>query len=49
MKRKKSYHHGDLRHALVTAGLALLEEDGIEGLTLRRAAAAAGEIGRAHV
>jgi AcrR family transcriptional regulator len=42
MKRKKSYHHGDLRQALVTAGLALLEEDGIEGLTLRRVARAAG-------
>jgi AcrR family transcriptional regulator len=41
-KRKRSYHHGDLRQALITAGLALLERDGLEGLTLRRTAAAAG-------
>jgi AcrR family transcriptional regulator len=43
MKPKKdSYHHGDLRQALLTAGLALLEEHGLPGLTLRRAAAVAG-------
>jgi len=44
MKRNKkdSYHHGDLRQALVAAGLTLLEQQGIEGLTLRRTAAAAG-------
>ena len=44
MKRnmKDSYHHGDLRQALVAAGLTLLEQQGIEGLTLRRTAAAAG-------
>jgi AcrR family transcriptional regulator len=41
-QKKDSYHHGNLRQALLTAGLALLERDGIEGLTLRRAAAAAG-------
>jgi AcrR family transcriptional regulator len=41
-KKKDSYHHGDLRQALLAAGLALLEQDGIEGLTLRRTAAAAG-------
>jgi AcrR family transcriptional regulator len=43
IKRKKSsYHHGDLRQALITAGLALLEREGLAGLTLRRTAAAAG-------
>jgi AcrR family transcriptional regulator len=41
-KKKNSYHHGDLRQALLAAGLALLEQDGIGGLTLRRTAAAAG-------
>jgi AcrR family transcriptional regulator len=41
-KKKDSYHHGDLRAALLTAGLSLLEEHGLAGLTLRRAAAAAG-------
>jgi AcrR family transcriptional regulator len=41
-EKKDSYHHGDLRAALLTAGLALLEEHGLAGLTLRRAAAAAG-------
>src|SRR5271166_2647884 len=40
--KKGTYHHGDLRHALLTTSLALLEEHGLEGLTLRRAAAAAG-------
>ena len=41
-KKKDNYHHGDLRQALLDAGLALLEERGLEGLTLRRVAAAAG-------
>jgi AcrR family transcriptional regulator len=40
--KKDSYHHGDLRAALLTASLALLEGHGLAGLTLRRAAAAAG-------
>jgi AcrR family transcriptional regulator len=39
---KHGYHHGDLRRALLEAGLALLESHGLAGLTLRRAAAAAG-------
>lgn len=39
---KDSHHHGNLRAALITAALELLEEDGIAGLTLRRAAARAG-------
>jgi AcrR family transcriptional regulator len=41
-RKKSSYHHGDLRQALITAGLALLEREGLAGLTLRRTAAAAG-------
>lgn len=36
------FHHGNLREALITAGMALLSEGGIAGLTLRRAAARAG-------
>lgn len=38
----RPHHHGNLREALIEAGLALLREGGIEGLTLRRAAARAG-------
>ncbi len=37
-----SYHHGDLRNALVEAGLALLDEGGVDALTLRAAARHAG-------
>lgn len=36
------YHHGDLRNALVLAGLAVLEQDGLDGLSLRKVAARAG-------
>lgn len=32
------YHHGDLRRALVAAGLVVAERDGIEGLSLRAVA-----------
>ena len=39
---KDPHHHGNLREALITAALELLQEGGIEGLTLRRAAARAG-------
>ena len=41
-KRTKTYHHGDLREALVTAGTALLEEQGLSGFTLRQCARRAG-------
>ncbi len=41
-QHKKPHHHGDLRHALIEAGLALLAEGGPEALTLRRCAARAG-------
>jgi AcrR family transcriptional regulator len=36
------YHHGDLRNALIAAGLEILDEDGLDGLTLRKVAARAG-------
>ena len=44
MKKKpaKSYHHGDLREALVTAGRAILEEEGATALSLRACARRAG-------
>jgi AcrR family transcriptional regulator len=38
----KPYHHGDLRQALLDATLALIEENGPEGFTLRAAARKAG-------
>ncbi|TNE88487.1 MAG: TetR family transcriptional regulator [Deltaproteobacteria bacterium] len=42
MKRKSSYHHGDLRSALIDATVALVAEEGVEGVTLRKVARAAG-------
>lgn len=39
---KKPHHHGNLRDALIQAGIALLTEGGKESLTLRRCAARAG-------
>lgn len=41
-KTAKTYHHGDLREALIKAGRAILEKDGIEALTLRACARKAG-------
>ncbi|WP_434047481.1 MULTISPECIES: TetR/AcrR family transcriptional regulator [Sorangium] len=38
----RGYHHGDLKRALVDAGLALLEEGGVEAVRLREAARRAG-------
>jgi AcrR family transcriptional regulator len=40
--RTASYHHGDLRDALVRAGRTILENDGLAALSLRRAARTAG-------
>jgi hypothetical protein len=34
-ENRKNYHHGDLKRALVEAGLAELEEKGLESLSLR--------------
>ena len=41
----KPYHHGDLRAALIEAGLALIGREGLEALSLRRLAA---EVGVSH-
>lgn len=38
----KPYHHGNLRQALITAGLEILSEQGIEGLSLRKVASRVG-------
>jgi AcrR family transcriptional regulator len=40
--KKRAYHHGDLRRALLDSTLRLVEEHGPQGFTLRRAAQAAG-------
>ncbi|MBP9889010.1 MAG: TetR/AcrR family transcriptional regulator, partial [Leptospiraceae bacterium] len=45
MKKTKStspYHHGDLKKALLTAGVAILAESGIKNLSLRETARRAG-------
>ncbi len=42
IQTSKRYHHGDLRNALIRAGQALLAEEGIAGLDLRKVARAAG-------
>lgn len=42
MAKKRDYHHGDLRAALIDAGIALLDEDGWDKLSLRACAARAG-------
>lgn len=39
---QKSYHHGDLKNALIGAGVAILSEEGLEGLSLRKVAQRAG-------
>jgi len=41
-KSGKRHHHGNLRKALIDAGIELLSEGGIPGLTLRRCAARTG-------
>src|SRR5512138_3199533 len=42
MPRKKSYHHGDLKNALIAAGADILTKEGISALTLRKVAQKAG-------
>jgi AcrR family transcriptional regulator len=37
-----TYHHGNLKEALITAGLDILSEKGIEGLSLRKVASKVG-------
>lgn len=42
MTKKRGYHHGNLRQALVDAALKLIEEKGPNGFTLSQAAKSAG-------
>jgi AcrR family transcriptional regulator len=42
MGAPRTYHHGDLRAALVAAARAILEEEGLDGLSLRAVARRAG-------
>ena len=42
MPKKRGYHHGNLRQALVEAALGLIEEKGPTGFTLSQAAKEAG-------
>jgi AcrR family transcriptional regulator len=42
LKTKRPYHHGDLRTALMTAALSLIDEHGVKGLALSDAAHLAG-------
>ncbi|MEX2536527.1 MAG: TetR/AcrR family transcriptional regulator [Trueperaceae bacterium] len=42
MANDDRYHHGNLRQALIDAGLDILEERGVDGVTLREAARRAG-------
>jgi AcrR family transcriptional regulator len=39
---EKKYHHGDLKNALIAAGIAVLAEEGVHGLSLRKVAQRAG-------
>lgn len=39
---RTNYHHGDLRTALIAAAEAIIQEDGIEGFSLRKATAKSG-------
>jgi AcrR family transcriptional regulator len=41
-QKPKPYHHGDLRHALIQAGLEILSEGGAAALDLRKVARRAG-------
>ena len=42
MPKKKTYHHGDLKNALIKAGVDILAKDGVSGLSLRKVASKAG-------
>jgi AcrR family transcriptional regulator len=39
---EKKYHHGDLKNALIKAGVDILAEEGVGGLSLRKVAQQAG-------
>ena len=38
----KKYHHGDLKNTLIQAGVEILSEEGVSGLSLRKVAQRAG-------
>lgn len=38
----REYHHGDLRNALIQEGLRIINEEGLEKLSIRKVAAACG-------
>jgi AcrR family transcriptional regulator len=40
--KKKTYHHGDLKNALIQAGVEILAKDGVSGLSLRKVALKVG-------
>lgn len=40
--KPRTYHHGDLRAALITAGAEIIETEGLAGFTLRECARRAG-------
>jgi len=42
MPKKKNYHHGDLKNALIKAGVEILAKDGVSGLSLRKVALKVG-------
>ena len=42
MPKKKTYHHGDLKNALIKAGVEILAKDGVSGLSLRKVAMKTG-------
>ena len=42
MPGKDSYHHGDLKNALIEAGADILSKDGVSALSLRKVAQKAG-------
>lgn len=42
MAKRKTYHHGDLRNALLQSALSMVEEKGLEHLSLRKVAASVG-------
>jgi AcrR family transcriptional regulator len=40
--KRKSYHHGDLKNALIQAGIEILSREGVGALSLRKVAGQAG-------
>jgi AcrR family transcriptional regulator len=42
MKARATYHHGDLKEALIAAGESVLRDSGLQGFTLRECARRAG-------